>query len=140
MYERSCLWCSLPQASVPSSNRINFFVLTVPHWHVDTPTLNRGEQQLDSLVLTTLYWHYLSCSADTGVSRAAHPVFLSQEKAGADPGSPAVVEQQHLQYPSLETALRVDWSSLHPRRSHRLVCLIAGHSRWRSCSCVMMYG
>ncbi len=49
-----------------------------------------------------------------------------QEKAGADPADTPVLEQQQLQFPSLESALKVDWSGLHPRRSHKLICLLTG--------------
>ena len=51
---------------------------------------------------------------------------LKQEKAGAEAVDAAVAQQEHLQFPSLKSALNVDWSSLHPRRSHRLICLLAG--------------
>ena len=51
-----------------------------------------------------------------------------QEKAGADPANTAAVEQQQLQFPSLESALGVDWSMMHPRRSHKLMCVVAGES------------
>ena len=49
-----------------------------------------------------------------------------QEKAGADVADTDVSKPQELQFPSLENALKTDWSSLHPRRSHKLICLLAG--------------
>lgn len=51
--------------------------------------------------------------------------FTPLEKAGAEAVDAAVAQQEHLQFPSLKSALNVDWSSLHPRRSHRLICLLA---------------
>jgi hypothetical protein len=53
------------------------------------------------------------------------PCLGLQEKAGADLADTDVSEQQ-LQFSSLESALKTDWSSLHPRRSHKLICLLAG--------------
>ena len=43
-----------------------------------------------------------------------------------DPGEPAALEQQIIQYPSLKQALQLDWSALHPRRTHKLLCILAG--------------
>ncbi|KAL0044863.1 hypothetical protein WJX82_000476 [Trebouxia sp. C0006] len=51
--------------------------------------------------------------------------FTPLEKAGADVADTDVSKPQELQFPSLESALKTDWSSLHPRRSHKLICLLA---------------
>lgn len=54
------------------------------------------------------------------------PCLVLQEKAGADLADTDVSKPQELQFPSLESALKTDWSRLHPRRSHKLICLLAG--------------
>lgn len=54
------------------------------------------------------------------------PYLCVQEKVGADVADTDVSKPQELQFPSLESALKTDWSSLHPRRSHKLICLLAG--------------
>ncbi|DBA82539.1 hypothetical protein WJX79_008668 [Trebouxia sp. C0005] len=51
--------------------------------------------------------------------------FTPLEKAGADLADTDVSKPQELQFPSLESALKTDWSRLHPRRSHKLICLLA---------------
>ena len=61
------------------------------------------------------------------------PCLGLQEKAGADLADTDVSKPQELQFPSLESALKTDWSSLHPRRSHKLICLLAG-DHWTNCS------
>ena len=39
--------------------------------------------------------------------------------------SSAALEQQAIQYPSLKEALQLDWSALHPRRTHKLIGILA---------------
>lgn len=47
------------------------------------------------------------------------------EIAGADAADAAPLEQQDILFPSLQSALKLEWSKLHPRRSHKLICLLA---------------
>ena len=54
------------------------------------------------------------------------PCLGLQEKAGADLTDTDVPKPQELQFPSLQSALKTDWCSLYPRRSHKLICLLAG--------------
>ncbi|KAL3160468.1 hypothetical protein ABBQ32_010785 [Trebouxia sp. C0010 RCD-2024] len=52
------------------------------------------------------------------------------EKASIESEEPATLEQQVIQYPSLAEALQVDWSTLHPRRSHKLICVLAASAQF----------
>ena len=54
---------------------------------------------------------------------------MVQEKANADPEEAAVLQQQQIQFCSLKEALQVDWSTFHPRRSHKLLRILAGTSQ-----------